>query len=79
MVADSNVHVGGQAFVQCGISKQARASNEVALVHSSLSAIAINSFISSLELKGTSSFIVLLRRISSDLIVFGIQASVNFT
>ncbi|KAG0563103.1 hypothetical protein M758_8G004400 [Ceratodon purpureus] len=47
----------GQAFVQCGISKQARASNEVALVHSSLSAIAINSFISSLELKGGSVFI----------------------
>ncbi|XP_024358846.1 histidine kinase 1 isoform X2 [Physcomitrium patens] len=47
----------GQAFVQCGISKQARATKEVALVHSSLSAIAINSFISSLELKGGSVFI----------------------
>lgn len=52
-MADNNVHAGGQAFVQCGISKQARTTNEVALVHSSLSAIAINSFIASLELKGT--------------------------
>ncbi|XP_024403293.1 histidine kinase 1 [Physcomitrium patens] len=49
--------ISGQAFVQCGISKQARTTNEVALVHSSLSAIAINSFIASLELKGGSVFI----------------------
>ena len=38
--------------MQCGIAKQAKISKEVALVHSSLSAIAINGFISSLELKG---------------------------
>lgn len=61
-VADANLHAGGQAFVQCGISKQARASNEVALVHSSLSAIAINSFISSLELKGTSALTANLKQ-----------------
>lgn len=46
------VFTGGQAFVQCGISKRAKSSKEVALIHSSLSAIAINDFIASLELKG---------------------------
>ena len=52
MLADNHLHAGGQSFVQCGIAKRAKSSNEVALVHSSLSAIAINSFIASLELKG---------------------------
>jgi hypothetical protein len=43
---------GGQAFVLCAIRKQAKSSKEIAMIHSALSAVAINDFISSLDLKG---------------------------
>jgi hypothetical protein len=43
---------GGQAFVLCAIRKQAKSSKEIAMIHSALSAGAINDFISSLDLKG---------------------------
>jgi hypothetical protein len=43
---------GQQAFVLCGIRAQAKASKEVAIIYSALSAVAINDCISSLDLKG---------------------------
>lgn len=60
MLADNNLHTDGQSYVQCGIAKKAKSSNEVALVHSSLTAVAINGFIASLELKGVCLLVFLL-------------------
>lgn len=41
-----------QAFIQCAIPVRAHSTKEIAVVHSGHSAVAINNFISSLDLKG---------------------------